>query len=223
MSVAAVGLAAAWLLLRRRERQARAQVLATLTHELRTPATSLGLALETLRHDFDRLPDTSQDAFLRIAADVRRLKRVIAGSSSYLRLAGPRGRGRFEPRAVESLAAFVEATLEPFADKLEAVTLPPAAAFRTDPYWLSVCIVNVVDNALRHGKPPVTVRCRLDGRRFEMRVQDAGTLARAPSRGASAGLGLGLGIVRRTLADLGGRLGVERDPTVFVISVKESR
>lgn len=214
----------------RRDREDQLFVLRTLTHELRTPATGLGLTLEALRDDFDRLPDSSQSAFLKLCDEVQRLSRVITSSTRYLRVHGPRD--RFEMVGLDSLREFLEAVLEPYGSRIR-VELPSSdRTFRTDPYWLKVCIANLVDNALVHGKPEVAVLCTTDAGGLTVRVSDQGSiqgtdldvLARAASRREEGrGLGLGLGIVLRTVRDLGGTLTLTAEPnTTFTLRWRES-
>lgn len=212
----------------RRDRNDQLFVLRTLTHELRTPATGLGLTLETLRTDFDHLPDTSQSAFLQLCNDNQRLSRVIAASARYLKVHG--SPSRFETTELPSLRGYLEAVLEPFEGRI-TLTLPSTdRSFRADPYWLKVCICNLIDNALDHGLAPVTVDCDLNGKMLSIRVTDAGTLprrnleslAREASRREGRGLGLGLGIVMRTVKDLGNSLTMSASPTTFLLTWKES-
>jgi hypothetical protein len=229
LSLVLAALALSRVRLLRRDREDQVFVLRTLTHELRTPATGIGLTLEALRDEFDQLPERSQGAFLKLCDDVQRLTRVIAMSARYLKVHGGT-RERFEVATLASVREFLEAVLEPYQDRAR-VTLPAGdRPFKTDPYWLKVCLVNLVDNALTHGRAPVEVACALDGAALVLTVKDAGSLgttdlhglAREASRRDGRGLGLGLGIVLRTVRDLGGALTLSPSPTTFSLRWKES-
>jgi signal transduction histidine kinase len=102
------------------------------------------------------------------------------------------------------------------------------ASVVADPYWLSVCIRNLVDNALEHGRPPVVVRVRADAKAVRCSVTDAGRpafaslqeLARPFAKsGSSRGLGLGLTITRHTIRAMGGELTFRPDPSTFTLSM----
>ncbi len=204
----------------RRERAARARIVRTLTHELRTPATSLALALETLRDEFDELPAGSQTAFLRMTGDVERLKRVIAASAGYLRVerAGACGPG------VASVNSFLAALMERYGEAVRFEGLAEDGALGVDPHWLEVGVANLVDNAVRHGKPPVVVRAARRGKKkVAITVEDGGVLQSVNlltlAAGAQGGgLGLGLTLVDDVARAFGGALRIAR-PAAFTLEL----
>ncbi|CFW11397.1 his Kinase A domain protein [Vibrio cholerae HC-46B1] len=55
-----------------------------LTHELRTPITSLGFTVESLRSQFDELSPKAQESLWRLMADHQRLAQLSETSSHYL-------------------------------------------------------------------------------------------------------------------------------------------
>jgi signal transduction histidine kinase len=218
--------------LHRRDEEERMFALTTLAHELRTPATAIGLSLEAFRTEFDALPENCQTELLRMLGDVERLNRVIAGSARYVKSRAGATSDRYAVKTIESIATFIEAVLEDHAGRIDLDKPDVDRAFRTDPYWLSVSIKNLVDNALVHGRPPVRVRVEVTPDVLEVRVEDHGSieghsldeLVRPFSAGRqSRGLGLGLSIVARTIRDLGGTLRLETQPTTFILRLRGER
>lgn len=229
LAAATVALGALWIRDRRRAHRDRIHVLRTLTHELRTPAASLRVDLEPLRSAYDELPPSCQEPVLRVSDAVERLLRVLHRSARYLALFETEGAARLvRPREVastrEMLARFAE-------EWPEGVTLEGGSADApvvTDEEWLGVAVRNLVENASRHGAPPVRVKWTHDGGWLSIEVSDGGsseglTLSRAAlpweRSPRSAGLGLGLAIVLRVAQLLGGRLSHRASPTTFELRV----
>lgn len=215
-----------WLQGRRAERQARRFVLRTLTHELRTPVTALALSLETLRDDYDALPPAGQDATLALSDGVARLQRTLAASARYLTLRGKPAAERARRVDIPSINALLTDLLD--GHDVVLVPLTHDRALRSDPEWLALCVRNLVENALRHGQPPVEVALAVIGSELEIRVRDAGdtrgldlrAMARAFRRAdESKGLGLGLALVRDAARTLGGTLAHQATPTTFCLRV----
>ncbi len=215
-----------WYRDRSAERAARRFVLRTLTHELRTPATALSLSLETLRDQYDALPPAGQDATLALSDGVARLQRTLAASANYLTLRGKPAAERAQRVDIPS----INALLIDLLDDHDVVLVPLThdRALRSDPEWLALCVRNLVDNALRHGQPPVEVALAVVGAELEIRVRDAGetrgldlrAMTRAFHRAdESKGLGLGLALVRDAARTLGGTLTHQGTPTTFCLRV----
>ena len=103
-----------------------------------------------------------------------------------------------------------------WSEQVELVCEGEDGAITTDPEWLAVALRNLVENACKHGKPPVVVRARLEGDALVVRVEDAGELGRSKK---SDGLGLGLLLVARIAKALKGTLVHEPRPTAFVLRI----
>ncbi len=212
--------------LRRSEERGRRFILQTLTHELRTPAASLALSLETLRRRFDDLPEEAQGAFLRMCEDSQRLRRITDASTQYLR-----GDGHgLELRSVElpSVQDFIADVVDGYDLPIDLRGPSRAIAVRADPYWLGVCLSNLLDNAVRHGAAPITVVCDCVDDELTIAVEDAGgaamdverMLAPFSKRSDSPGLGLGLSVVAQVVEQMGGELRVDREPTRFALHLR---
>jgi two-component system sensor histidine kinase MtrB len=186
------------------------------------------VTLEAFRKNYDRLGPGMQEAFLQLCEDTQRLRRLIDASTRYLKASAGERRIAFERKEVPSLNGLVFAAVESHGEKVSFHGLTGDCAVRTDPYWLGICVTNLVDNALRHGALPVTVRLASRGRSFTVEVSDGGKL-RLDRKGkilpieaevAGKGLGLGLEITRQILKGLGGELVIAADPTRFTMKVR---
>ena len=215
---------------RRRLHGDRIHVLRTLTHELRTPATSLRLDIEPLRAAYDELPASCQEPLLRISDGIERLHRVLHRSARYMALFETK-QGNVSLVKIREMPSVKELLEELEGEWPEGVSLTsssPDRPVRTDPEWLGVAVRNLVENAERHGTPPVSVTWAIDDHDLVIRVRDHGTSAELSLRRAvapherdanSPGLGLGLAIVDRVARLLRGSLSHEPDPTVFELRV----
>lgn len=229
--LAALALALAYSLERRRMHADRIHVLRTMTHELRTPATSLALDIEPLRAAYDELPEPCQEPLLRLSAGIARLNRVLHRSAKYMALFETSGATRDQLVTLRSLDSVADLFAELSDEWPEGVTLRAESEdgpVTVDAEWLGVAVRNLVENALRHGEPPVTVTWQRTPRELVVRVADSGSSPTFSLKRAiapyhrdpkSPGLGLGLAIVARVAGLLGGKLMHEASPTVFELRV----
>lgn len=214
--VAATAISLLWLAWqRRRLERERRRALQLLTHELRTPITGLAGVVEQLRSQFDLLPPAAQHSFGQLAGGVARLRQLAEASRHYL------GAGHF----VQALQPV------PLADWLDGVAerhqchycLQQDVTLLLTPYWLTLCLDNLLANARRHGQAPWQLHAAWDGRLLTLHVTDAGRLPhyrlhRLLRRGSAGdGMGLGLGIVADAMRRMGGRLRLSGPPTTFTL------
>jgi signal transduction histidine kinase len=204
-------------------------VLRTLTHELRTPAASLRVDVEPLRAAYDELPVSCQEPVLRVSDSVERLLRVLHRSARYLALFETEGSARLvHAREVASTREMFAGFSEEWPEGASLEAASEDGPVVTDEEWLGVAVRNLVENAARHGAPPVRVRWSLEGPWLLVAVSDGGSseslvLSRAAlpwdRSPESSGLGLGLAIVLRVAQLLGGRLSHRPAPTVFELRI----
>ena len=205
--------------------------LQTLTHELRTPIASLLVTSDTLMNKFDLLPKDFQTHLLLIANDTQRLRRLADVSRQYLTAHPGSKLVQFDFQKIASINDYVAKTLEAQGSAVEFHMLEKDQAFVLDPYWVSVCIKNLVENAISHGKGPVRLCLEIENRALKVTVEDAGrapatllgNLGEAFVKGrASSGLGLGLNIVKTIVSAMSGDFIFAQNPTTFGFKIESS-
>ncbi len=194
----------------------RALMLAGVSHDLRTPLTKLRLGLEML--------DNPAEADL-IASMIRSIETadaVIDQFVDYARI------GHDEAMQAVDLGALVRHAVQAVADpRIEvALQLGELPAVLARPVAVERLVTNLLQNAMRHGAPPIIVRTERDGARVRLVVWDCGPgipeaeidRLRRPfaqldtARGGKPGAGLGLAIADRVARLHGGELGLRNRP-----------
>lgn len=211
------------------EEEKKRFALQTLTHELRTPLSSLVLEAEEAMDHYDRLSPAVQRVVMGMCSDIQRLTRLAEASRQYLTSHAGEALISLKPQSLP-VNEYLASVLEPYEGRIELAPLAAERSFTLDPYWTALCLKNLVENALQHGEPPVRVRAELVGRRLEIAVEDAGTGPVAPLKrlakpfvkgDASAGLGLGLAIVRKVVKAMRAEIELATGPTCFRLRLPE--
>ncbi|MFN3376382.1 MAG: ATP-binding protein [Burkholderiaceae bacterium] len=195
----------------------RALMLAGVSHDLRTPLTKLRLAVEIAS------PRLEAELAASMARSIEAMDGIVGQFLDFARL------GEHEVPVQESLDALASAVAQAQADHgrtlvLELAGVPPCAV---RPQLLRRALDNLMENAWRHGAPPVLLRTGLAPGQVWIEVQDhgsgvpAGDLARirqpfargnAQARSGAPGAGLGLAIAERAAHAHGGRLELDSAP-----------
>jgi two-component system, OmpR family, osmolarity sensor histidine kinase EnvZ len=189
----------------------RTEMLAGVSHDLRTPLTRLRLALAMLPPRREIEEDVAE-----MTADVEEMERMIG---SYLAFA--RGESIEQAEAV-NLSSVLEdvAAGARRAGAEVALSVPPALTLPLRADAVRRAITNLVDNARRHARH-VAVAALDQGRSVLVTVDDDGpgipvdrreSVFRPFESGAGGGTGLGLTIARDIVRAHGGDIVLEESP-----------
>jgi K+-sensing histidine kinase KdpD len=218
----------------RRSDELKTSLLRSVSHDLRTPLTSIiaaGAALDSPSIDAAERHELSE----AVVEQGQRLSRLVENLLDVSRLESGHAAPRREP---VDLAGLLEAARRSLGDRGEAVRLGLDAelpALSADPAQLERAFANLLENAVLHGGgEPVLVRSRLVGPRVVVRIVDRGPgiperererifepFYRAGDAAAGGGSGLGLAIARGFVEANGGEIEVESLPgqgSSFVVS-----
>jgi two-component system sensor histidine kinase MtrB len=192
-----------------------------VAHELRTPVTALVAEASLLAGHVAGLPESARRPTELLITDVRRLRTLVDDLMEISRLdAGT------EPAQVQrvELRDFAATVLAARAWDAGVALAGGPVDITTDPRRLERIVVNLVGNALEHGRVDVTVAIGLDGGVAYVDVADAGPGVAAehiahlferfykadPARtGPGSGLGLAIAIENAKL--LGGDISVSSE------------
>ncbi|WP_262001453.1 sensor histidine kinase [Microbacterium sp. Mcb102] len=204
--------------LQRREAESR-QLVSDVAHELRTPLTSMIAVDELLDDEEQATAEERAVAAAVVRAGTRRLHSLIEHLLELSRLdAGVARVHRTTVVLAELLTDVVDATGVDVAE----LSVAPDLRIRTDSSRLHTVVANLLTNASRHGRPPVTVRVHEDGDMLHIDIGDHGPGIGEPdaervfdrfvttdrSRSDGVGTGLGLAIARDNARLLGGELAL---------------
>ncbi len=218
----------------RRSDELKTALLRSVSHDLRTPLTSMiaaGAALDSPSVTAEERHELSE----AVVEQGQRLSRLVENLLDVSRLES----GNAEPhREPVDLPGLLEAARHSIGSRGEVVRLaldPDLPALSADPTQLERAFANLLENAVVHGKgQPVLVRSRLVGPRLVVRVVDRGPgipegkrerifepFYRSGPGGSGNGSGLGLAIARGFIEANGGEIEVESLPgqgSSFVVS-----
>ena len=205
-----------WRALTRQDQQRR-ELIANISHDLRTPLTSLHGYLETLSLKADSLGETERSRYLAIAlAQSVKVGRLAQALFELARLEHGNVQLVLEPFSLVDLVQDVFQKFELPAEarhiRLRAGIPPRLPNVCADLGMIERVLTNLLDNAIRHtpaeGAIDVDLACK--GGKVEVMVSDTGPGIPAAQReglferpfsasGAHRGGGLGLLIVQRML------------------------
>ena len=187
-------------------------LVATVSHELRTPLAGLTAVLENLA---DGVVPPDEEHLEAAVGQARRLSDLVGDLLELSRVDAGVAPLRLADVDVAELLDETVAELVPTGRAVSfGVDVDGGLTVRADRARLRQLVVNLLDNAVRHGPERGTVRIRagLHGTRWRLEIADDGpgvppadreraferfgTLATDPSSAAGGGTGLGLAIAR---------------------------
>jgi len=220
----------------RRSDELKTALLRSISHDLRTPLTSIIASGAALGSE-SVTPQERAELSEAIVAEGGRLSRLVENLLDMSRIEA----GKAEPHReaidlAEVLDAAREATLRPEVVRLEVERDLPL--IEADAAQLERAFANLLENAVRHGGgTPVLVKSRIVGDMITVRVVDQGPgiaqsewqrifepFQHGEANGASGGAGLGLAIAKGFVEANGGEIAVDSVPnqgSSFVVSLPD--
>ena len=211
--------------------QVKSNFLATVSHELKTPLSSMNINLRLLQDE--RLPaDERQRITQSIRQETQRLQRMVTELLDVSRLdAGAGIQLDLRPTSLPDLIRYATDTVRAQLDdkqlRLEMALPAELPLVRADVEKTTWVLINLLANAIRYSPvgEPLTVRVQLTAAQAQVSVRDHGPgiaaehherifqrFAQIPDKtGYRGGSGLGLSIAREFISSQSGRLWVESE------------
>jgi two-component system, OmpR family, sensor histidine kinase KdpD len=200
----------------------RNALLSALSHDLRTPLTSL-VGASTALHE-DRLDPAERQQFSRLVAEeATRLNRLVGNLLELTRLESGRLSSKPSLQAIDEVIGASLCRLErQLLDRSVRTDVPeatPLASF--DPVLIELVMTNLVENVIRHtpAGTPLEIRVRSDEEQILVELADRGPGVRPGDEervfeklhraSADGGMGLGLTICRAIMTAHEGRIWLE--------------
>ncbi len=227
--------------------QLRTDLVANVSHELKTPLSSMRLLVETLL-DAETLEGSTAREYLQlISNENQRLSRLIDNFLTFSRIERNKYQFTFQPvEAATVIAAASEAVRERFnvpGCRFEVQPPPPRAEFIGDADAVVTALVNLLDNAWKYSGDDKLISLGAAAQNgsivFSVRDNGAGIPARDLNRifkrfyqvdrrlsRSGSGCGLGLSIVQFVMQAHKGKVEVESQPgtgSLFKLSVPATK
>jgi NtrC-family two-component system sensor histidine kinase KinB len=215
----------------RQQDEIKKGVISTVSHQLKTPLTSIRMAIHLLLEErVGPLTEKQVELLLAAREDSDRLHGILNNLLDISRIES--GRVHMEFRAVSFHSMMLEA-VEPFrrAAQDQGIVLKVEASGEAPDVWADVTRIghvfgNLLSNALKYTRPggAVTLTAATEGKWVRFSVSDTGKgipdkylhrifeqFFRVPDQGAETGAGLGLAIAKEIVEAHGGTITVESE------------
>jgi PAS domain S-box-containing protein len=214
-----------------RQRQAvRDTFLGVLSHELRTPVTTIYAGSKVLSGSPDLSPETQREIFDDIVAEAERLHRLVEDVIAMTRFGEEAGELGTEPVLLQRVLPTVIRSEEARWPKVEfRLDIPPGLpTVIADPTYVEQVVRNLLSNAAKYSGQGTGVETRVDAddREVRVRILDDGPgfpadeadrlfelfFRSARTARSVAGAGIGLFVCARLIRAMGGRIWADNRP-----------
>ncbi|HSG00001.1 MAG TPA: ATP-binding protein, partial [Vicinamibacterales bacterium] len=204
--------------------------VAAVSHEFRTPLTTIRHVIELLGESDELPPDRRQEFYRAVGRNAERLQRLVESLLDFSRMES--GRTPYTLARIDA-AELARAVVSDFTNDIQSrgrapcvtVDAPTSAPVDADAPSLGLAIWNLLDNAVKYApeESDVTVTVREDGSRVTLAVRDHGygiptaeqreifgrfARGEAARRRGIKGTGIGLAIVAHVAHGHGGQVEV---------------
>ncbi|WBQ02079.1 HAMP domain-containing sensor histidine kinase [Kribbella sp. CA-293567] len=200
-----------------------ARLAADVSHELRSPLTTLVGSVDLLNARRDELPERSRRALDLVTADLQRFRRLL---DDLLELARADAGLDSRPTEQVELGGLLRQVLSEVEHDPSVLTMPGGVVVLADKSRLSRLFRNLFENAERHGGGLTAVSVARAETEVLVFVDDSGSGIPGPQRdrvferfatgptkrGSSSGTGLGLALVAETATVHGGSVWCTNSP-----------
>jgi two-component system sensor histidine kinase KdpD len=209
--------------LRARTEELRSALLSMVSHDLRTPLSVItGAATSLVQHGDELTPAARTDLLLTIVEDARRLERVLSNLLQLTRAETGLEPAREWVPAEEIIGSALTRTEEIRHGRAVETEVPSDLLLHIDPVLFEQVLINLVENATKHGAPPFTIRMQRHGDDIEIELADRGPglptgdtthlFDKFVRASAAPGAGLGLAVVRAIVQAHGGTVRADSRP-----------
>jgi two-component system, OmpR family, phosphate regulon sensor histidine kinase PhoR len=213
---------------------AKSDFIQNMTHELKTPISTVRVALEAL-YEFDGINDIKKrDDYLRISQnELDRLSLLVDRVLSMSKIDKALPAAQKEIINMTELVSHITDTLKVQAEKQNTRIIihqsDPTISIYADPQWVSGIVYNLLDNAIKYSnkdEPSIEIFIHKKNEQIELKVQDNGPgigrdhqtkifekFYRIPQGNIHTvkGHGLGLAFVWRIVKEMGGKISIDSE------------